>query len=699
VTSAHASPSLALLAALLSGACAHRGSLTERVGRISFDGNGKVFSGTSDFFVRQAMEQGPGTWSDFLFPAQATPLDRDTLARDAWRIELWYAHHGYLDARFLGWDLRERRPKHRRHPAVVDITGRVDEGEPSRIREITWEGLDIGGTSTMRVFIARDAAAQVGDRFTIQAVDDTEDLIRAQLADHGYAWVDVRTTLRAVPEEHAVDLRFVVDPGPRCVFGEVSLAGAAHIPEVLIRDEVRVEPGRPFKARSVAETRKSLFALGTFSAVSVIPRRDEEEPGVVPVDVRLTETRFRRLKLGGGVGAESGQQDAHLSVGFQHTNLAQRLISLNLQATGGVAAIASYAELADGLQVDRWAPVVDAHADLGLPRVFGKGWRLSSRLAYEMGLESGYTFLQPSWAPSVTWTVRPASREYGTLTFGTSYRISYFDYLDLEVDLTAVQSSRMGLDLRDPYVLSYGEEQIVWDARNDPLAPSRGFYASTSLGMAGGPFGARGAPFFGQYDFLKVHGDLRTFTSLAPKLHMKRGFVLATRLAGGLAQPFGHDERAAVPYAERFRVGGSNSVRGWVTDHLGPQICADEPASFAPDKPRLSLGGKTYRPVTADDPCADPIPLGGQVYALGSLELRKDLFGSFAAVAFLDAGMAWADLAAIAGQPPLPGLGLGVRYKSAIGPIRLDLGFRLDEDRDFADEPPLNVHFSLSEAF
>jgi outer membrane protein assembly factor BamA len=298
----------------------------------------------------------------------------------------------------------------------------------------------------------------------------------------------------------------------------------------------------------------------------------------------------------------------------------------------------------------------------------------------------------------VTWTARPsgARRERGTVTLGTAYRLSYFDYVELDVDLGAIEGSRMGLDLRAPYILSYAEEQVVWDARNDPLSPTRGLYAQTALGMAGGPFGAHGAPLLGQYDFVKVQGDLRSFSSLAPRLRLERGLVLAARLAGGLAQPFGDDERASVPYAEHFMVGGSNSVRGWVTDHLGPRICARR--SLRPGLDSLGLGGR-YDPVDADHSCADPIPIGGRVYALGSLELRRALRWGFGLVGFVDAGMAWEDLAAIAAQPPLPTAGVGLRYKSPIGPIRLDLGFRLDHDADFSDEGPLNVHFSLSEAF
>jgi len=681
---------------LLAG-CAHRPDLSERVGRVRFDGNGSLLEGTSDFHLRQAMEQEKGSWSTFIFKRNAVPLDRRTLTADAWRIELWYAHHGYFDASFLGWDVRQRRRERRRRPAVLDITGRVEQGEPSLVRSLSFEGLDLGGGGVHRRYIELHSDVLEGERFSLEAVHSTAALVRSWLQEHGHAWVEVYPKVDAYPEEHVVDVHFRVEPGVACRFGEVSVHGDEAVPELFVRDQVEVRTGRPYKASSLAETRRNLFALGTFSAVSVTPGRIEGSEDLVPVQVHLTETRFRRLRLGAGLGAESGQQDAHVSVGVLHNNLFHRMLQLESDNQVGVAAIAAYSDLLDH-QVERWAPVVDNSIELTFPRIFGPGWSMSQLVAFEMGLESGYTFLTPSWEPAVSYAFEPGeggSRALGNITLTASHKLSYFDYLDTDVQLDAINESRLGLDVTDPYILSFTEQQVVWDQRDDLLFTTRGAYVAAALGMAGGPF-ANGAPFFGQFDFVKGQADLRLFTSLAPLLRLDDSFVLATRLAGGMAQPLGSGDRAAVPYAERFKIGGGNTVRGWPTDHLGPRLCERSVGS-----------GEQYTEFSARDVCDDIIPIGGRLYGLGSVELRKSLRSllhfDLGVVGFVDAGMAWNDWASVSQQPPLPSAGFGLRYASPVGPVRVDLGFRLDQDEDFADpefdSPRLNLHFSLSEAF
>jgi len=678
---------------------------------VDIHGNGSFWDGTSDFHVRQAMEQDKGTWSTPIFPRLAVPLDRDTLADDAWRIELWYAHNGYMDARFLGWDIRERKPARRKLPAVMDIVGYVEEGEPSLVRELRFEGLDLGGGTVHRRYIERNASVQQGEVFTVEGVDDTEDLIRGWLQEHSYAWVTVETEIVAYPEDHAVDVVFRVEPGVACKFGQVSIDGSESVPEILIRDELEMAPGRPFKASALGETRTNLFGLGTYSMVQVSPILQPDTPSVVPVQVDLTETRFQRLRLGGGLGAEGGQQDAHVSVGYQHVNLFDRLIGLDLDTEVGAATIATFEDLAAGEGVDKWAPVVDSGLELSFPRIFGPGWVMKQALDYEMGLESSYTFYQPSWQPSVSKTFEPhkgTRRALGEVTLTSSYKLSYFDFIEQDVDLSQVDSSRMGLDLAAPYILSYAEEAAVWDLRDDPLFTTRGLYMAAALGLAGG-FGEKGAPLFGNYDFVKAYGDLRSYTALGPILRLESGLTLATRIAGGFAQPIGSGDRASVPYAERFTLGGGNTVRGWRTDYLGPRICeatgTDDTGDTGPDirdDQRLAVGNGSYYFRTAERGCGegDPIPIGGQVYGFGTLELRKPVAWGMSVAAFVDAGMVWADWSAMKEQWPLPSVGGGIRYKSPVGPVRVDFAYRLGDDPLWDDTSfPFNIHFSLSEAF
>ncbi len=694
------------LAVTLSMGCAARPRISERVGRIRIEGNGNFWDGTSDFHVRQAMEQEKAVWSTPVFLDLAVPLDRDALAQDAWRIELWYAHRGYLDARFLGWDIRERKRARRRRPAVMDITGRVEEGEPSVVRELSFEGLDLGGGTVHRRYIERNAAIQQGDVFTLSAVDDTEDLIRGWLQEHSYAWVSVETEITAYADERAVDVVFRVEPGVACRFGEVIFEPSDRIPEALIRDQFEMAPGRPFKASALGETRRQLFGLGTFSMVEVTPVRQVDDPSVVPVELSLTESRFRRLRLGGGLGAENGKQDAHASVGFHHVNLFDRLIGLDLDASLGAATISDLEDLTAGEGVDRWAPEIDSGLELSFPRIFGPGWVMRQSLDYEMGLESSYTFYQPSWQPSVSRIFHPRKgtrKELGAVTLTSSYKLSYFDFIEQEVDLSAVEDSRMGLDLDAPYILSYVEEAAIWDRRNDPLFTTRGMYMAAALGLAGG-FGERGAPLFGNHDFVRAYGDLRSYMPIGSILRLPGGATLATRLAGGFAQPVGSGDRATVPYAERFRLGGGNTVRGWRTDYLGPRICeapADDGLGIR-DPGDLSIGSGSYYFRTAERTCTegDPIPVGGQVYGFGTVELRVPLVSWFTVAGFVDAGMVWANWAAMQEQWPLPSVGGGIRYKSPVGPIRLDFAYRLNHDPLWDPQNRYwNLHFSLSEAF
>ncbi len=694
---------LALFCVLAS--CARRQSgMTERVRSIHFQDNGSIMQGTGDFHLRQAMQQEPGRWSTFLFPQLAVPLDRRTLTTDAWRIELWYAHHGYFDARFLGWDIRMRRPMTARRPAVVDIRGHVKEGKPTLVGEVVFEGLGQGGVHKVLLgYIKRNAAIQEGERFSLEAVQDTEALIRAKLRELGRAWAQVSSQVEVEADQHSARVSFTAEPGPNCKFGEVTLRGHQAVPENVIRDNVLVRTGRPFKASTLAATRRQLFALGTFSAVNIRPLRMdtpacrapvEGEHCEVPVEVVITESKFRRLRAGVGVGVEAGEQDAHVSLGFRHNNLAQRLLQLDTEAELGVATRATYAELAAGEGFSDVAPAMDLSASLTVPRLFGrKRWSMVQNLAFEMGLESVYRFASPSWQPSLSYSFEPETRklDLGRFTFTTGYKLTYFDYLDLEVDLSSVQESRLGLDLTDPFTLSFLEEKLIWDARDDPLTTRRGLYLAQAVGMAGGPFCSSGAPLFGQFNFFKGYTDLRAYHSIAR--FGRRGLVVAWRLGGGLAEPFGDEERASVPYAERFMLGGSNTVRGWVTDHLGTNLCQV--------KDEDNQDRTIYKAIGDGVECTSEelIPIGGKLYGLASLELRKPLPWDLGLVLFLDAGRAWEEPQDIVEQWILPAAGAGLRYHSPIGPVRLDFGFRLDHDELFEQEPRWNMHFSLSEAF
>jgi len=140
------------------------------------------------------------------------------------------------------------------------------------------------------------------------------------------------------------------------------------------------------------------------------------------------------------------------------------------------------------------------------------------------------------------------------------------------------------------------------------------------------------------------------------------GFVSATRLRLGTAEPFGkHDE---VPLFERFYAGGIDSVRGYGRRRIGPLV--------------------------------DDKPIGGRTVVEGSAELRHPITEKVGAAVFIDGGQ----LSGRSFDFPFGrlryGAGFGLSYRSPVGPLRVDLGIPFqppDGDQHW------QVHVSLGSKF
>jgi outer membrane protein insertion porin family len=123
------------------------------------------------------------------------------------------------------------------------------------------------------------------------------------------------------------------------------------------------------------------------------------------------------------------------------------------------------------------------------------------------------------------------------------------------------------------------------------------------------------------------------------------------------------DEPEYIPPEERFYSGGEASVRGWKRSQLGPK-----------------------------DQLGDP--LGGKSLLEGSCELRFPFADRWSGVAFLDFGNVWIDSMAQKLNDLRYAAGAGVRFRTPVGPLRLDVARPIfDEDNAWV------LHFSVGHAF
>ena len=151
----------------------------------------------------------------------------------------------------------------------------------------------------------------------------------------------------------------------------------------------------------------------------------------------------------------------------------------------------------------------------------------------------------------------------------------------------------------------------------------------------------------------------------------------------GFIFPYADGDTGAspAPYAEHIFLGGSADVRGWGKNRLGPYVCDG----------CLDDSGNQIN--------ADMVPIGGTATLWGSIEFRRYTSDGYGLVLFNDWGMLWELPEEFSIRDLSPSVGIGGRYRSPIGALRLDVARNLNNEARFAAEDDWTVHFSLAEAF
>ena len=126
-----------------------------------------------------------------------------------------------------------------------------------------------------------------------------------------------------------------------------------------------------------------------------------------------------------------------------------------------------------------------------------------------------------------------------------------------------------------------------------------------------------------------------------------------------------------LPASERFFAGG-DTMRGFALDQLGAPSTIDK----------------------------DGIATGGNALVIANGELRVPVYRGLGVVGFVDTGNVFARTDDISLPEFRTAVGFGLRYKSPIGPIRIDLGFKLDRRTIAGRREDLTaIHISLGQAF
>ncbi|MBI1824258.1 MAG: outer membrane protein assembly factor BamA, partial [Nitrospirae bacterium] len=196
---------------------------------------------------------------------------------------------------------------------------------------------------------------------------------------------------------------------------------------------------------------------------------------------------------------------------------------------------------------------------------------------------------------------------------------------------------------------------IIRDTRDNFLNPGTGSLNAVWLRWA--------AQFMGsETQEVKISLQTSWFFPVGPSA------TVAFSARGGIAYNFG--ETLNVPISERFMMGGRSTVRGYSENTLGT--------------PGQTLASDTLS------------PLGGESMALFNWELRYNFPNSLGLVLFMDSGNVWESYHSGWSSPLKSSVGPGVRYNTPVGPLRLDLGFKLNKE---PGESSSEFHFTIGHAF
>ncbi|MBI3352585.1 MAG: outer membrane protein assembly factor BamA [Nitrospirae bacterium] len=238
--------------------------------------------------------------------------------------------------------------------------------------------------------------------------------------------------------------------------------------------------------------------------------------------------------------------------------------------------------------------------------------------------------------------------------FSLQYQNDIFHFINVPINavLTQEDKDRVNIASLNP--------SLFRDTRDDFLNPKTGSFNAIWF---------RWAANFLASEIQEVKLTLQSswYFPLTPNL------IMGISSRGGVAYNFG--ETPDVPISERFKLGGRSTVRGYAEDTLGTL-------------------GQTINPSMIN-----PLvftPTGGNSMLVFNWEFRFNLPKNLGLVFFFDSGNVWRYHNSIWSSPLKSSVGPGLRYNTPIGPIRFDVGYKLNrEEWESASE----FHFTLGHAF
>lgn len=602
----------------------------------------------------------------------------------------WLLPHGRYSEPMLRGDVRDMTNKYLANGfGQVKIDSRADDDFHGKDRIAIFiqisEGpqslvgsLRIAGNSTQPATSFPPLNTQPGQPFSDVNVAQDRDILLNYYFDNGYPNATFEASAKH-EGQNRMDVVFNIHEGERVYIDRVLISGREHTRPYVINRELEVKAGDPLNESSLLDTQQRLYNLGIFSQVDTAVQNPDGTEPTKNVLVQLQEARRYTFNYGGGFEFQTGQPTgANQPLGSAGISPLVSFGVSRLNFLGRDHTIA-FDSRVGGLQ-QRGLISYEA------PEIFNSlNWKLTFTAFFDHTVQ--VTTFTSQRLEDVTQAEQIISRKAdGSPSSVMDYRFNYrLVRAKPNVDFNAAEIPL----LSQPVRVGEPEFSYIRNHRDNDLDTTRGTYNTIDAGVASNYFGS-------QADFGHVLVQNSTYHPFGKKRGPAKEIVFARSTRIGVENPFGNTiitqpgfnlpaNFTQIPLAERFFMGGGNSHRGFGLNQAGPR---DPLSGFPLGGAGLFLNNFELRfppptlPVIQDKMSFAIFHDMGNVFTdsrhmIDSLLHWKQDTGNCTQALntpfVAGSGAALCDYNYISHA-----IGLGIAYKTPVGPVRFDLGYNLN---------------------
>ncbi|MGM0576264.1 MAG: outer membrane protein assembly factor BamA [Myxococcota bacterium] len=567
--------------------------------------------------IQEVLATREGGWFSFL--TQSGQFKRQLFEQDMQRIQVLYLSKGFVEAS-VEQPIVTLSPDRK----SMSITIRVHEGPRYDVRSVDIEMAEGEEWLVPKEELLEEVELGSGQTFDWMKMQSDARALGDVFRDMGYANATVTNGHRLHEADRELDLVYTIQLGEPVYFRRIEVRGNRTTRDKVVRRELKISEGELYSASKLEKSKERVGVLGFFDNVEVTPQ-PADRPDRMDVVVDVKERNTGTFQVGAGF---SSLESFVLTAQISKDNFLGRGQRVSAQA------------LLSGIR---------------------QQFSLSFFEPYF--LDTDWTFAFDLFNFRDDFVDFTRNRTGGNLTWG--YRFTDELSLSLTYTLESVDADIRGTDIpleltRQSGLTSSLRTTLTWDSRDNRLFPTKGNYTTLSGELAADYLGS-------ENEFTRLLGRTRFYFPLFWDFVFKTNTTL-----GWVSSP----EGSAIPFFERFFVGGIFTVRGFDRNSIGQRLnIADNP-----------------------DGTLRPFIIGGtkELILNAELEIPILLEMGIRGVLFFDAGNAWGDNQAFQPFDLRTSAGFGFRWQSPVGPLRFEWGFPL---KPRPGEDPMVFEFTIGNSF